>query len=149
MLITDGTVVGEPCSQGGSCYVNNSKCEWNNGSSSCECMTGYQVSGTNKGCVRIPGNNQFEPPHLYNQQFVYARTKAQISRNCTADERLCFCYKDSSTRLLKFETGILLICLCGCTCLLVSNLFGNPDFWFSHTKAVSLLFVRDEGQDHF
>ena len=125
MLITDGTVVGEPCSQGGSCYVNNSKCEWNNGSSSCECMTGYQVSGTNKGCVRIPGNDQFEPPHLCNQQFVYARTKAQISRVVTARLMSDFVFAARTVQpvFLNLKRDMLLNCLCGCTCLFVSNLF--------------------------
>ena len=40
-----------------------------------------------------------------NQSFAYATTKAQICSNCTADQRLCFCYTDC-TILLRLKSKI-------------------------------------------
>ena len=52
---------------------------------------------------------------------------------CTreADQRLCFCYIDS-TYIRNFNP---LAIFCGCTAQFVSNLVGNPEVLFSHNKA--------------
>ena len=60
-----------------------------------------------------------------------------ISSNCTADQRLCFRYTDSTCTiplLLKPEIS----CFCDCTARFVSDLAGNPNYWFSHAQAHSI-----------
>ena len=50
----------------------------------------------------------------------------QLRSNCEADQRLCFCYSDSTIPLLlKFEIYKLLALFCACTGRFVSDLFGN------------------------
>ena len=48
----------------------------------------------------------------------------------TADQRLCFPYKASTTRNFK-----PLAIFCGCTDLFVSDLVGNPEDRFFHNEA--------------
>ena len=50
----------------------------------------------------------------------------QLCGNREADQRLCFCYSDSTVPLLlKSENFRLLALFCACTGRFVSDLFGN------------------------
>ena len=52
-----------------------------------------------------------------------------------ADQRLCFCYKDSTIPLLPEQNFKPLAILCGCTAWFVSDLVGNPEDRFSQNEA--------------
>ena len=60
----------------------------------------------------------------------------QLCSNGEADQRLCFCYKDSTIPLLpKIQNFKPLTIFCGCTARLVSDLVGTPEDRFSHNEA--------------
>ena len=61
----------------------------------------------------------------------------QLRGNREADQRLCFCYTDSTIPLLsKSEINSKLLAIfCGPTARFVLDLVGNPENWFSHNKA--------------
>ena len=62
----------------------------------------------------------------------------QLRGNREADQRLCFCYTDSTIPLLpKSKISSL---FCGCKARFVPDLVGNPEDWFSHNEA-HLMFV--------
>ena len=54
-----------------------------------------------------------------------------LGSNCAADQRLCFCYTDSTIPLLFKPLAIF----CGSTARFVSDLVRNPEEWFSHNEA--------------
>ena len=55
----------------------------------------------------------------------------QLRGNCEADQRLCFCYKESAIPLLRIRNAIFF----DCTARFVSDLVGNPEDRFSHKEA--------------
>ena len=55
----------------------------------------------------------------------------QLRSNRKVDQRLCFCYTDSTIPLLKSQIS----CFCDCTGWFASVLLGNPNCWFSHATA--------------
>ena len=57
--------------------------------------------------------------------------------NCTADQRLCFRYEDSTIPLLES-----LAFLCDCTGRFVSEMVGIPHCWFPHAAAHLILRAR-------
>ena len=61
----------------------------------------------------------------------------QLRSNCEADQRLCFCYTDSTiiSLVLKSENFKLLACFCDCAGRFVSDLVENPEDQFSHVAA--------------
>ena len=61
----------------------------------------------------------------------------QLCSNCTADQRLCFRYSDSTIPVLTSSIQMFkpLAILCGCTARFVSYLVGNPVDRFSHNEA--------------
>ena len=61
-----------------------------------------------------------------------------LSSNCTADQRLCFCQTDSTIPLPKFQA-----LFCDCTAWFVSDLVIIPNCWFSHAQA---LFVSKHAE---
>ena len=69
----------------------------------------------------------------------------QLRSNCEADQRLCFCYMDSAISILYIQSSKLLACFCDCTGWFISDLVGDPNCWFSHTKAhlISLKMIID------
>ena len=72
---------------------------------------------------------------------------AQLCSNCTADQRICFCYTDSSSSS-KIRNFKLLAIVCGCTDWFVSDLVGNPEGqFFSRRGSFHLVFseVRLQG----
>ena len=59
----------------------------------------------------------------------------QLCGNRTTDQRLCFCYTDSTTPLLfKIRNSKPLAIFCGCTARFVWDLVGNPEDRFSHNE---------------
>ena len=52
----------------------------------------------------------------------------QLCSNCTADQRLCFRYTDSTIPPLLIPIFKILAFFCGCTGLFVSDLVGNSGF---------------------
>ena len=60
---------------------------------------------------------------------------------CTADQRLCLCYTDSTIPLLPKSISSHLAIFCGCTVRFVSNLVGNPKDRFSRDAVHIHLFV--------
>ena len=56
----------------------------------------------------------------------------QLCSNCTADQRLCFHYPDSTIPHLLIPILKLLACFRDCTVRFVSDLVGNPNCWVSH-----------------
>ena len=67
----------------------------------------------------------------------------QLCSNCTADQRLCFCFSDS-TISLKSKVFELLVFLCDCTDWFVLDLVGNPIDRFSGRYA-SIDFIAAAG----
>ena len=65
-----------------------------------------------------------------NLLFAYAKTKAQI--NYTADQGLCFHYKESTIPLLPKPK---ISNFCDCTAQFMSNLVGNPKDKLSYDMA--------------
>ena len=64
----------------------------------------------------------------------------QLRSNCVADQRLCFCYIDSTISLLsKMRNSNPLTVFCGCTAWFVSNMVGNPKDMFSLNAAHSII----------
>ena len=60
----------------------------------------------------------------------------QLRSNSEADQRLCFCYMDSTIPLLsKSEMFKLLAISCDCIAWFVSDQVGNPEDRFSHNEA--------------
>ena len=59
----------------------------------------------------------------------------QLRSNCEADQRLCFRQTDSTIPLLLIFSFKLLALCCDHTALIVSDLVGNPNCWFSHAQA--------------
>ena len=58
------------------------------------------------------------------------------------DQRLCFCYKDSTVPLLsKSEVSSLYSAFCGCAAWFVSDLVGNLDDRFSRDTVHISIFV--------
>ena len=73
----------------------------------------------------------------------------QLRSDCTADQRLCFYYIDSTFPLLpKSRNFKPLASLCGCTWF-VSDLVGNPEEWFSHDEAQICLGLTFETREDF
>ena len=73
--------------------------------------------------------------------FCHGKNKGadQLCSDCTTDQRLCFCYMDSTIPLLpKLEISNF----CSCPGGFVPDLVGNPDERFSHIAAhlMNLLF---------
>ena len=63
----------------------------------------------------------------------------QLRVSSSADQRLCFCYIDSTIPLLpKSENVKPLTILCGCKARLVSYLVGNPEDRFSRDPALTI-----------
>ena len=59
----------------------------------------------------------------------------QLRGNREADQRLCFCYTDSTIPLLlKYKISRLAI-FCGCAAGFVWDLAGNPEDRFYHNEA--------------
>ena len=59
----------------------------------------------------------------------------QLQSYCEADQRLCFCYTDSTIPLLsksKISSSNHLLCLYGPVCVGPGP---NPKCWFSHAQA--------------
>ena len=64
----------------------------------------------------------------------------QLRGNREADQRLCFCYTDTTYPLLsKSENFKLLAIFCGCTARFVWDLVGNLKDRFSHNEAQMML----------
>ena len=59
----------------------------------------------------------------------------QLRSKCEADQRLCFCYSDSTIPLLLISSFKLLALFCDCTDWFVPDLDGNPHCLFSHAQA--------------
>ena len=60
----------------------------------------------------------------------------QLCSNCTADQRLCFCYIDSTTPSTSYIRNFKpLAFFCSCTACFVSGLVRNPEDLFSQNKA--------------
>ena len=57
----------------------------------------------------------------------------QLRSNCTADQRLCFRYINSTIPLLPNFKPLTIFF--GCTARFVSDLVRNPEDWFSHIVA--------------
>ena len=75
----------------------------------------------------------YEPCH---EKTVFLSRQKQRRSNCTADQRICFRYSDST---------IPLACFCDCIGRFVSLLVGNPEHWFSRVVAHMLLVHLDSG----
>ena len=70
--------------------------------------------------------------------FCIYKNKAadQLHSNCTADQRLCFHYTDSTIPILpKSNFFKPLANFCDCTALFMSDLVGNPEDRFSEDAA--------------
>ena len=68
----------------------------------------------------------------------------QLRGNREADQRLCFCYTESTIPLLsKSEIYKLLAIFCGCTAWFVSDLVENPEDRFSQNEAHMLVAFRE------
>ena len=59
----------------------------------------------------------------------------QLCSNCTADQRLCFRYTDSTFPHLLIPKVSSLAFFCGCSGRFVSDLVGNPEDSFSRVTA--------------
>ena len=69
----------------------------------------------------------------------------QLRGNREADQRLCFCYIDStmpaaSTSLIQNFKPLAIFC--GCTAQFVSDQVGNPEDRFSHDEAQSIFGIK-------
>ena len=74
----------------------------------------------------------------------------QLHSNRAADQRLCFCYIDSTILLLPLsEISCLwaLAIFCGCTTRFVSDLVGNPEDRFSLDVAHIMASLKLELQN--
>ena len=58
----------------------------------------------------------------------------QLCGNREADQCLCCRYTDSTIPLLSKSEISLLAIFCNCTACFVSDLFENPEDWFSHNE---------------
>ena len=66
----------------------------------------------------------------------------QLCSNCTADQRLCFRYSDSTMSLLLYSQNFKpLACFCDCTGRFVSDLVGNPKDRFSRDAAHIMHYI--------
>ena len=71
------------------------------------------------------------------------RRKSAVQCNCTADQRLCFHYRDSTILPLLINHSFkVLAFFCGCTGWFVSDLVQNPENWFPHDTAHFNLVMR-------
>ena len=75
----------------------------------------------------------------------------QLCSNCETDQRLCFCYMDSTIPLLSNSKNFkLLAWFCDCTGRIVSDLVITPNCWFSHAQRLisksnySLFYSSDD-----
>ena len=59
----------------------------------------------------------------------------QLCSDCTADQRLCFRYMDSTIPLLSKSKISSVYIFCGCTARFVSDLVGYPEDRFSQNEA--------------
>ena len=76
------------------------------------------------------------------QLFAYAKTK-----NCAADQRLCFRYTDRTIPLLIYTLIRIfkpLVISCGCTARFMSDLVGNPEDWFSHNESQIIIGIIEK-----
>ena len=60
------------------------------------------------------------------------KAASQLCSNCTADQRLCFSYTDTSSQIRNFK---LVVIFRGCTDRFVSDLVGNHEDRFSLVAA--------------
>ena len=65
----------------------------------------------------------------------------QLRGHREADQRLCFCYMDSTIPLLPKSNFQVSRLLCGCTARFVLDLVGNPEDRFSHNEAQIFWFA--------
>ena len=67
--------------------------------------------------------------------FLHMRKQAadQLCGNRTADQRLCFRYRDPSSTLIRNFQPLAIFC--DCTARFESGLVGNPEDRFSHSEA--------------
>ena len=76
---------------------------------------------------------------LDNQIFAFAKNQDadQLCGNCTTFQHLCFQYTDSKSPVcsLHIWNFKLLAIFCGCTGLVMPDLEGNPEDWFSRVTA--------------
>ena len=77
-----------------------------------------------------------------NQQSAYAKTKDadQLRGNREADQRLCFCYSDSTVPLL-LKSSSSFLCLYRLVCV---GPIRKPHCWFSHEAAQMLKYLQTE-----
>ena len=73
----------------------------------------------------------YEPRHEKNE-FCLCKNKGadQLCSNCTVDQCLCFCYRDSTINLINIQNFQLLAFFCDCTGQLESERGGNPEDLF-------------------
>ena len=65
---------------------------------------------------------------------AFSTCKKQRHRSAAADQRLCFCYIDS-TLLSSIRNYKPLAIFCACTAWFVSDVVGNPEDKSSHDEA--------------
>ena len=85
---------------------------------------------------------------LETRLFAYVKTKAQVSCAVTAQLISAFVFAKRIVQSLYFLNFIHnfkpLAILSGCTAWFVSDLVGNPEDWFSHTKAHKFMSYKLE-----
>ena len=74
----------------------------------------------------------------------------QLCSNFTADQRLCFCYADSTILSSSSIRDFKVLAILGrCTCQFVSDLVENPEDRFSRVTAHVILMSQISWRDDF